>query len=58
MRVARAIVLADPPTIDAHEVTDKGSIKQRAVIAARAVLVEDQYREPPPAHVIQSEVGS
>jgi feruloyl-CoA synthase len=58
MRVARAIVLADPPSIDAHEVTDKGSINQRAVITARAVLVEDLYREPPPAHVILAEAGS
>jgi feruloyl-CoA synthase len=58
MRVARAILLADPPSIDAHEVTDKGSINQRAVIAARAALVEDLYREPPPGHVIVAEVGS
>jgi feruloyl-CoA synthase len=55
MRVARAILLAEPPSIDAHEVTDKGSINQRAVIAARASLVEDLYREPPPAHVIVAE---
>ena len=52
MRVARAILLAEPPSIDAHEVTDKGSINQRAVIAARADLAEDLYREPPPPHVI------
>jgi feruloyl-CoA synthase len=55
MRVARAILLADPPSIDAHEITDKGSINQRAVIAARAGLVEDLYREPPPDYVIVAE---
>jgi feruloyl-CoA synthase len=55
MRVARAILLSDPPAIDAHEITDKGSINQRAVIAARAGLVEDLYREPPPDHVIVAE---
>jgi len=57
MRVARAILLAEPPSIDAHEITDKGSINQRAVIAARAALVEDLYREPPPDHVIVAEDG-
>ncbi len=50
--VARAIVLDTPPSIDAGEVTDKGSINQRAVMAARAALVEDLYRDPPPPHVI------
>ncbi len=50
--VARAIVLDTPPSIDAHEVTDKGSINQRAVLAARAPLVEDLYTDPPPAHVL------
>lgn len=51
-RVARVIVLDRPPSIDLHEVTDKGSINQRAVMAARADLVEDIYREPAPAHVL------
>ena len=50
--VARAIILDSPPSIDAHEVTDKGSINQRAVMAARPHLVEDLYRDPPPAHVL------
>ncbi|QDZ02734.1 feruloyl-CoA synthase [Nitratireductor mangrovi] len=51
-RVARIVVLDQPPSIDAHEMTDKGSINQRAVMAARAHLVEDLYRDPPPAHVL------
>ncbi|WP_235911819.1 feruloyl-CoA synthase [Mesorhizobium xinjiangense] len=50
--VARAIILDSPPAIDAHEVTDKGSINQRAVMRARAPLVEDLYRDPPPSHVL------
>jgi feruloyl-CoA synthase len=33
-------VLAEPPSIDQGEVTDKGSISQRAVLAYRAALVE------------------
>ena len=42
-RVARAIVLADPPSIDRGEVTDKGSINQRAVLQHRDALVEHLY---------------
>jgi feruloyl-CoA synthase len=42
-RVARALVLAEPPSIDKGEVTDKGSINQRAVLASRAALVDAVY---------------
>ncbi|MFW2354689.1 feruloyl-CoA synthase [Hydrogenophaga sp.] len=38
-RIARLCLLADPPTIDRGEVTDKGSINQRAVLAHRAETV-------------------
>jgi feruloyl-CoA synthase len=53
--IARAILLAAPPSIDAGEVTDKGSINQRAVMAAHAGLVEDLYAEPVPHHVMTFE---
>ena len=39
-RIARMCLLAEPPTIDRSEVTDKGSINQRAVLAHRAETVE------------------
>jgi len=42
-RVARLHVLAEPPAIDRGEVTDKGSINQRAVLTHRAALVEALY---------------
>lgn len=51
-RVERAILLVDPLSLDDQEVTDKGSINQRAVLARRARLVEDLYAETPGAHVI------
>lgn len=51
-RVARALILAEPPSLEAGELTDKGSINQRAVIARRPDLVAALYAEPPPAHVI------
>ena len=42
-RVARALVLREPPSIDLGEVTDKGSINQRAVLSHRAATVERLY---------------
>jgi len=42
-RVARALVLADPPSIDRGEITDKGSINQRMVLLHRDALVEHLY---------------
>ena len=38
-RIARMCLLAEPPTIDRGEVTDKGSINQRAVLSHRAQTV-------------------
>jgi feruloyl-CoA synthase len=51
-RVCRAILLSDPPSLDAGEVTDKGSINQRAVLKHRAALVEELYASPSPSRVI------
>lgn len=42
-RPARLHVLAEAPSIDLGEVTDKGSINQRAVLTHRAALVEALY---------------
>ena len=42
-RIARALLLAEPPSLDVGEVTDKGSINQRAVLRHRAALVEELY---------------
>jgi feruloyl-CoA synthase len=50
--IARAAILTEPLSADAHEVTDKGSINQRAVLNNRAALVEDLYAKTPPSHVI------
>jgi feruloyl-CoA synthase len=51
--VARAMFMEQPPSIDAHETTEKGSINQKAVLANRAALVDRLYAERPPANVIQ-----
>ncbi|WP_281915524.1 feruloyl-CoA synthase [Caldimonas thermodepolymerans] len=42
-RVARAWVLEEPPSIDRGEITDKGSINQRAVLTHRAAVVDALY---------------
>jgi feruloyl-CoA synthase len=39
-RIARAVLLSEPPSIDKGEVTDKGSINQRAVLKHRDALVQ------------------
>jgi feruloyl-CoA synthase len=39
-RIGRALLLAEAPSIDAGEITDKGYINQRAVLDRRAALVE------------------
>lgn len=54
-RVTRITLLTAPLSLDAGEVTDKGSINQRAVLATRAKLVESLYTTPTPAHVITLE---
>jgi feruloyl-CoA synthase len=47
-RVVRGLLLAEPPSIDAGEITDKGSINQKAVLRRRAALVAALY-DPAPA---------
>jgi len=51
-RIERIIVLEDPPSIDMHEITDKGSLNQSAVLKNRAELVEDLYAATPSGRVI------
>jgi feruloyl-CoA synthase len=46
-RVGRALLLVDPPALDAGEITDKGYINQRAVLTRRAELVALLYADPP-----------
>src|SRR5882672_9096689 len=51
-RITRAVLLDTPLSIDRGEVTDKGSINQRAVIDHRSGLIDLLYSPTPPAHVI------
>jgi feruloyl-CoA synthase len=52
MRIARAILMVEPASIDGNELTDKGYINQRAGLERRAALVEGLYADPPGKDVI------
>jgi feruloyl-CoA synthase len=56
-RIARAILMADLPSMDRSEMTDKGSINQRAVLRNRASLVDELYGTPLSSRVITTEEG-
>src|SRR4051812_38330480 len=43
MAPRRLLVMSEPPSIDANEITDKGYMNQRAVLERRAALVEQLY---------------
>jgi feruloyl-CoA synthase len=51
-RITRAVLLDTPLSIDRGEVTDKGSINQRAVLEHRSRLIDELYSPTPAAHVI------
>jgi feruloyl-CoA synthase len=51
-RIARAVLLDTPLSIDRGEVTDKGSVNQRAVLEHRAALVELMYSDALAAQVM------
>lgn len=51
-RIKRLLVMTEPPSIDAGEITDKGYVNQRCVIDRRAELVTALYTEPPGQSVI------
>jgi feruloyl-CoA synthase len=51
-RIERVVLMAEPPSLDANEITDKGYINQRATLDRRAALVEKLYQDPPARGVI------
>jgi feruloyl-CoA synthase len=46
-RIARAIVVDAPPSIDLGEVTDKGTLNQKMMLANRSPLVDELYETAP-----------
>lgn len=51
-RIARAVIMTELPDIDAGEITDKGYLNQRRIIARRTSLIETLYSEAPHAQVM------
>ena len=51
-RVVRALLMAEPASMEKGEMTDKGSINQRAVLKNRAALVDELYAAPLSSRVI------
>ncbi len=51
-RVTRAVLIDTPLSIDRGEVTDKGSINQRAMLEHRSRLIDEIYSPTPPENVI------
>jgi feruloyl-CoA synthase len=52
MRIDRLLLLAEPPSVDHREMTDKGSINQSAVLTRRAAVVEALYEGTDPQVII------
>ncbi|MEN6541733.1 AMP-binding protein [Parvibaculum sp.] len=51
-RIERALLMVEPPSIGAGELTDKGYINQSVSLARRAALVEKLYADPPGNDVV------
>ena len=51
-KVARIMLMSEPPSIDGHEITDKGYVNQRATLDRRAKLVDALYVKSPSPDVI------
>jgi feruloyl-CoA synthase len=43
-RIARVLIFDEPPSLDAGEITDKGTINQKAVLSRRSRQVDELYR--------------
>jgi feruloyl-CoA synthase len=48
-RIERALVLDEPPSLDADEITDKGSLNARAILDRRAARVRELFDDESPA---------
>lgn len=51
-RIHRALILAEPPVVEAHEISDKGSVNRTMVLQRRAASLEQLYQTPPPPDVL------
>ena len=52
-RIKRALLMAEPPSMEGHEITEKGYVNQRATLENRAELVKALHAEPPLGGIIE-----
>ncbi|MEJ0025230.1 MAG: AMP-binding protein [Rhizomicrobium sp.] len=52
-RIKRVILMAEPPSVDGHEITDKGYVNQRATMDRRRALVDKLFAASPDPEVIE-----
>jgi len=52
-RIKRVILMAEPPSVDGHEITDKGYVNQRATMDRRRALVDKLFVASPDPEVIE-----
>jgi len=52
-RIRRVILMAEPPSVDGHEITDKGYVNQRATMDRRRPLVDKLFAATPDPEVIE-----
>ncbi|HTK79090.1 MAG TPA: AMP-binding protein [Rhizomicrobium sp.] len=52
-RIKRVMLMVEPPSVDANEITDKGYVNQRATLERRKNLVDALYATPPPEEVVE-----
>jgi feruloyl-CoA synthase len=50
--IQRFTLLSSPPDAAAHEMSDKGTINRRAVLANRQSILDELYADPAPSHVV------
>ncbi|OWJ91669.1 feruloyl-CoA synthase [Pseudomonas sp. A46] len=55
--IAWACPMVEPPSLDAGEITDKGSLNQRAVLSRRSALIDRLYDDPA-RHCVMAEAGA
>ncbi|SPB13780.1 feruloyl-CoA synthase [Caballeronia novacaledonica] len=51
LQIERLMLMAEPPSMDANEIADKGYVNQAVTRARRADLIDQLYRTVPPEHV-------
>ncbi|KXU82214.1 feruloyl-CoA synthase [Paraburkholderia monticola] len=52
--IERLMLMAEPPSIDANEIAEKGYVNQAVTRARRAHLIEQLYHSEPAAHIARA----